>query len=88
MKLWIFGRKKKSREEAKKRLQTIVSTRRETLPKASVYTFRGSRSGSEALKKRVISWAMETFNVDKDKVRVELEEGEGHVIIITNVSLR
>ncbi len=85
MNFWIFG-KKKSREEARKRVQTLVAVRRKMEKEGHV--FAGVKGGSEALKKRVVSWAVETFNVDKDKVKVELEEGEGHVIIITNVSLR
>jgi septum formation topological specificity factor MinE len=41
---------------------------------------------SEEIRAKITAWVSETFNVDRNKVKVEFEEREGHVIIITNVS--
>ncbi len=89
MRLWFFRRKKKgSREEAKKRLQTIISSsRRESLSMQNMVIPKEQfEKNSEVIKEKITAWVSETFNVDRSRVRVEFEEREGHVIIITNVS--
>ena len=88
MRLWFFRKKKKgSREDAKKRLNTMISTtRRESLSMQNMVIPKEEfEKNSEAIKEKITSWVSETFNVDKSKVKVEFEEREGHIIIITNV---
>ncbi len=90
MRLWFFRRKKKkkgSREDAKKRLETMMSTtRRENLNMQNMIIPKEEfERNSEAIKEKITSWVSETFNVDRSKVKVEFEEREGHIIIITNV---
>ncbi|GEM_PF-577176 len=88
MRFWFFRRKKKgSREDAKKRLNTMISTtRRESLSMQNMVIPKEEfEKNSEVIKERIASWVSETFNVDKSKVKVEFEEREGHIIIITNV---
>ena len=88
MRLWFFRRKKKkSREDAVARLKTIVGTRRrEVSVQNMVISKEEFEKNSERIKERIKSWVSETFNVDRARVKVEFEEREGHVIIITNVS--
>ena len=91
MRLWFFRRKKRgSREEAKKRLQTIISSsRRESLSMQNMVIPKEQfEKNSEVIKEKITAWVSETFNVDRSRVRVEFEEREGHVIIITNVSFQ
>lgn len=91
MRLWFFRRKRKgSREEAKKRLQTIISSsRRESLSMQNMVIPKEQfEKNSEVIKEKITAWVSETFNVDRSRVRVEFEEREGHVIIITNVSFQ
>ncbi len=90
MRLWFFRRKKRgSREEAKKRLQSIISTsRRESLSLQNmVIPKEVFEKNSEEIKERIASWVAETFNVDKKSVKIEIVEREGTVTIITNVPL-
>ena len=90
MRLWFFRRKKRgSREEAKKRLQSIISSsRRESLSVQNmVIPKEVFEKNSEEIKERIASWVAETFNVDKKNVRIEIVEREGTVTIITNVPL-
>ncbi len=87
MRLWFFRRKKKSREDAVTRLKSIVGTRRREMSVGEmVISKKEFERNSERIKERITAWVSETFNVDKSRVRVEFEEREGHVIIITNVS--
>ena len=51
-----------------------------------VISKREFERNSETIKERITAWVSETFNVDRSRVKVEFEEREGHVIIITNVS--
>ena len=91
MRLWFFRRKKRgSREEAKKRLQTIISSsRRESLSMQNMVIPKEQfEKNSEVIKEKITAWVSETFNVDRSRVKVEFEEREGHVIIITNVSFQ
>ena len=88
MRLWFFRRKKKgSREDARKRLNTMISTtRRESLSMQNMVIPKEEfEKNSEVIKERITSWVSETFNIDRSKVKVEFEEREGHIIIITNV---
>ena len=90
MRFWFWRRKKKesSRETAKKRLERLISTsRRREIGIQEIIPEDKFSENSEKIKERIVSWIVETFNVDRNKVKVEFEERNGHVIIITNVSL-
>ncbi len=86
MRLWFFKRKKKSREEALTRLKSIVGSRRKEMSMREMVIPKSEfEKNSERIKERITAWVSETFNVDRSRVKVEFEEREGHVIIITNV---
>jgi len=90
MRFWFWRRKKKesSGETARKRLERLISTsRRKEIGIQEIIPEDKFNENSEKIKERIVSWVVETFNVDRNKVKVEFEERNGHVIIITNVSL-
>jgi len=83
---WEFGKKKKSRETAKKRLEQIVgTTKRRQMNITEIIPKEILDKNSDKIKERIASWLSETFNVEKEKIKIDLEEREGHVVIITNV---
>ncbi|AEH50367.1 cell division topological specificity factor MinE [Pseudothermotoga thermarum] len=87
--MWLFGlfkrrKKEKSRETAYKRLEAILQRRRpvavtEIVPKSEF------EENSEKIKEKIISWVSDTFKVDPQKVKVDFEEHNGYIVIITNV---
>ncbi|MCD6449299.1 MAG: hypothetical protein J7L34_02160 [Thermotogaceae bacterium] len=82
-------RPEEKRNEIKKRLQTVVESRRKEIEeyKFAIPVERFNKDPEE-IRRNIIRWAVETFNVDKRRIKVELQEKENQVIIITNVSLR
>ncbi len=86
--LW-FLKKRNSREEARKRLQNIVGSRRnEVNIRSGAIPLKEFVGNEMKIKKDIIKWAVETFKVDESRIKVEFQEREGYVIIITNVSFQ
>ncbi len=95
MRFWFlkFLKKKEppeeKRNEIKKRLQTVVESRRKEIEE---YQFaipvEKFNKDPDEIRKNIVRWAVETFNVDRKRIKVELQKKENQVIIITNVSLR
>ncbi len=89
MSVWFFGlfkrrKRERSRETAYKRLETILERRRpvavtEIVPKNEF------EENSEKIKQRIVDWVSDTFKVERDRVKVEFEEHNGYIVIITNV---
>ncbi len=87
--MWFFGlfkrrKREKSRETAYRRLETILERRRpvavtEVIPKSEF------EENSEKIKQRIVDWVSDTFKVDPGKVKVDFEEHNGYIVIITNV---
>jgi len=83
---WDIGKREKSRETAKKRLEQIVgSTKRRHVGVEEIIPRELIEKNSDKIKERITAWLSETFNVEKNKIKVDFEEREGHVVIITNV---
>jgi septum formation topological specificity factor MinE len=90
MTMWFFGlfsrrkKREKSRDTAYKRLEAILERRRpvsvtEIIPKAEF------EENSEKIKEKIVTWVSDTFKVSPERVKVEFEEHNGYIVIITNV---
>ncbi|HHF08275.1 MAG: cell division topological specificity factor MinE [Thermotogae bacterium] len=84
----FFRRKKKdrgSRKEAKDRLQAIVAGRRHSVPVREVIPAEVFKNSEQDVVKQIKSYVAERFMVNEENVRVQFEEHNGYVVIITNV---
>ncbi|MBT1247932.1 MULTISPECIES: trigger factor [unclassified Thermosipho (in: thermotogales)] len=88
--MWILDifkkhEKKNSREEALKRLDNMMSRRREIIQKIPQDVFE---KNSEEIKKEVIRVISAKFNVPAERVKVDCQEEDGYVVIVTNINFK
>ncbi|QTA37891.1 trigger factor [Thermosipho ferrireducens] len=88
--MWLLDifkkrKRKNSKEEALERLENIISRRREPIKKIPIDEFE---SNSEEIKKAVVNMVAEKFNVPHERVKVDCQEQDGYVIIVTNINFR
>ncbi|WP_287809289.1 cell division topological specificity factor MinE [Kosmotoga sp.] len=85
----LFRRKKKkefgSRKEAKDRLQAIVASRRHSVPVQEVIPAELLKNNERDMIEQIKIYVAERFKVKEENVKVQLEEHNGYVVIITNV---
>jgi len=79
-------KKKGSRTEAKERLENMLSTRRRVVPISNFIDEKHFRNSVNEMENVVRELAAKYFNVAKHNVRVECEEHNGYVVIITNIT--
>ena len=79
------SRKHNSKEEALKRLENMMSRRRETVHKIPVENFS---KNSEEIKKEVVKVVSQKFNVPLERVKVDCQEQDGYVIMVTNINFK
>lgn len=77
--------KKKPRDEALERLENIVSRRREIVHKVPTEVFMKS---SEEIKNEVVRVIASKFNVPAERVKVDCQEENGYVVIVTNINFK
>ena len=87
----LFRKRKKkkktsgSRADAKDRLNSIVSSRRRSVPIQDIVP-QEVLDGSEAdVKNQIKHYVSEKYNVNEENVKVQFEEHNGYVVRITNV---
>jgi cell division topological specificity factor len=84
----LFRRKEKkegSRKDAKDRLQAIVSGRRHSVPVREVISHDVVGTPDKDMLSQIKRYVAQRFKVEEENVRVQLEEHNGYVVIITNV---
>ncbi|ACJ76310.1 hypothetical protein H17ap60334_06826 [Thermosipho africanus H17ap60334] len=83
----VFKRseKRKPRDEALERLESIVSRRKEITHKIPVEVFS---KNSEEIKKEVVQIISRKFNVPVERVKVDCQEEDGYVVIVTNINFK
>ena len=83
----LFRRKKKaqSRKEAKDRLDSIVTGRRRSVPVQEVIPAELLKSGETDVVTQIKGYVAQRFKVKEENVKVQFEEHNGYVVIITNV---
>ncbi|OOC36803.1 trigger factor [Thermosipho melanesiensis] len=77
--------KKNSREEALKRLENVMSRRREIVQRIPHEVFEKS---SEEIKQEVVKIVSSKFNVPIERVKVDCQEEDGYVVIVTNINFK
>jgi len=87
--MWFgfFRRRKKrekSRETACKRLESILERRR-SVAVTEIVSKAEFEENSEKIRQRIVTWVSDAFKVEKERVKVEFEEHNGYIVIITNV---
>ena len=88
MKLLWFLKRRRSGDEARERLKRIVGQGRSVSVRSGAIPVKEFKANAQRIKEEVMRWAVRTFKVDESKVKVEFQEKEGYVIIITNVSFQ
>ncbi|ANQ54404.1 trigger factor [Thermosipho affectus] len=88
--MWILDifkkhEKKNSREEALKRLDNMMSRRRDIIQKIPQDVFE---KNSEEIKREVIRVISAKFNVPVERVKVDCQEEDGYVVIVTNINFK
>jgi cell division topological specificity factor len=84
----LFRKKKKvegSRKEAKDRLESITGGRRYSVPVREVIPQELLQSSGKDMIHQIKSYVADKYKVKEENVKVQLEEHNGYVVIITNV---
>ncbi|MBO8160255.1 MAG: trigger factor [Thermosipho sp. (in: Bacteria)] len=79
------NKKQHSKDEALKRLESMISRRRETVHKIPIENFS---KNSEEIKEELIKIVSEKFHVPFERVKVDCQEQDGYVIIVTNINFK
>ncbi|SHH21335.1 trigger factor [Thermosipho atlanticus] len=79
------SRKHHSKDEALKRLENMISRRREITHKVPIENFS---KNSEEIKKELVKVVSEKFHVPLERVKVDCQEQDGYVIIVTNINFK
>ncbi len=92
--MWIIDifkkDKKKSRgklpkEEAAERLENMLTRRREIVSRIPVEEFE---TNSEEIKRAVVETISRKLNLPPEKVKVDYQEENGYIVIVTNVNFK
>ena len=83
----LFRKKKQngSRSEAKDRLNSIVDGRRRSVPVQEVVPLELLKGSEGDVVQKIKGYVAERFDVGEESVKVQFEEHNGYVVIITNV---
>lgn len=84
----LFRKKKKqdgSRSEARDRLNSIVASRRRSVPVQEVVPVELLKGSEGDVVQKIKGYVSERFKVEEESVKVQFEEHNGYVVIITNV---
>ncbi|HOI63549.1 MAG TPA: cell division topological specificity factor MinE [Mesotoga sp.] len=84
----LFRKKKKtegSRKEAKDRLESITGGRRYSVPVREVIPQELLQSSGKDMIYQIKAYVADKYKVNEENVKVQLEEHNGYVVIITNV---
>jgi cell division topological specificity factor len=84
----LFRKKKKtegSRKEAKDRLESITGGRRYSVPVREVIPQELLQSSGKDMIYQIKTYVADKYKVKEENVKVQLEEHNGYVVIITNV---
>ena len=79
-------KKKKSAREAKERLGAMLSTRKRSVPVEEILGEKISKESVGDVEHLIKRWAVERFKVGEKNIKVEFEEHNGYVVIITNIT--
>ncbi len=79
------SKSKLPKEEAAERLENMLTRRREIVSRIPVEEFE---TNSEEIKRAVVETISQKLNLPPEKVKVDYQEENGYIVIVTNVNFK